>query len=342
MRPYVIVLSSPDCSAIDGLLSTLAAGFSSVEAPEFQSEATTYAHELPRGLRSGLNFFRLQEPSSACVISGFHVEDGRIGPTPASWKLNASPQRTLREEVFFFLCASLIGDPIAWSTKQGGHIMHDIVPVREEADEQLASSSTTALTYHTEDGFHPLRPDYVGLMCLRNPDNVSTTLGGVEDILLSQRYREILSEPRFLIVPDGSHLTSASAPESRISGPLQARARERIHRMHGNPQRTPLLFGDPAAPYLRLDQVYARAVPGDAEAAEALKELHANIERNLTKYCLRPGEIVFIDNYRAVHGRERFRAWYDGRDRWLKRLNITRDLRKSRYLRESPASRLIA
>jgi enduracididine beta-hydroxylase len=342
MHMQNIELSSRDCSAIDNLLSLVAVEQSSVEAPEFQFEATTYAHELPRTLRSGLNVFRLREPSSACAVSGFQVDDRRIGPTPASWKLNSSRQRTTREEIFFFLCASLIGDPIAWSTKQGGQVVHDIVPVREEADMQLASSSTTVLTYHTEDGFHPLRADYVGLMCLRNPENVSTTLAGVEDISLSRRDRDILAEPRFLILPDGSHLSSASTKDSHISGALWAKERERIRSMRDNPQRISLLFGDPEAPYLRLDQVYARAVPDDPEAAAALESLNASIERSLTKYCLRPGEIVFIDNYRAVHGRERFRARYDGRDRWLKRLNVTRDLRKSRDLRESPSSRLIA
>lgn len=56
---------------------------------------------------------------------------------------------------------------------------------------------------------------------------------------------------------------------------------------------------------------------------------------------LQPGDCCFIDNYRAVHGRKPFTANYDGYDRWLKRLNITRDLRKSQKMRAKPLSRVI-
>jgi alpha-ketoglutarate-dependent taurine dioxygenase len=56
---------------------------------------------------------------------------------------------------------------------------------------------------------------------------------------------------------------------------------------------------------------------------------------------LQPGDIYFIDNFRAVHGRKPFKANYDGNDRWLKRINITRDLRKSRTYRSNPTSRII-
>ena len=53
------------------------------------------------------------------------------------------------------------------------------------------------------------------------------------------------------------------------------------------------------------------------------------------------GEICFVDNRKAVHGRRSFKARYDGYDRWFKRMNITRDLRKSRASRTDAASRII-
>lgn len=56
---------------------------------------------------------------------------------------------------------------------------------------------------------------------------------------------------------------------------------------------------------------------------------------------LAPGDCVFIDNFRAVHGRKSFRARYDGTDRWLKRLNITRNLRGSRAWRPAADNRVI-
>jgi alpha-ketoglutarate-dependent taurine dioxygenase len=65
------------------------------------------------------------------------------------------------------------------------------------------------------------------------------------------------------------------------------------------------------------------------------------IEANMQDIQLRPGDIAFIDNYRAVHGRKSFRARYDGTDRWLKRLNITRNLRGSRAWRPTADNRII-
>ncbi len=65
------------------------------------------------------------------------------------------------------------------------------------------------------------------------------------------------------------------------------------------------------------------------------------IEEQLTDVVLEAGEICFIDNYRAVHGRRPFEARYDGTDRWLKRLIITRDLRKSRRRRPTGTSRFL-
>ena len=52
---------------------------------------------------------------------------------------------------------------------------------------------------------------------------------------------------------------------------------------------------------------------------------------------LQPGDVAFIDSYRAAHGRKSFRARYDGTDRWLKQLNITRNLRGSRAWRPAAA-----
>jgi hypothetical protein len=42
-----------------------------------------------------------------------------------------------------------------------------------------------------------------------------------------------------------------------------------------------------------------------------------------------------------VHGRKPFRARFDGTDRWLRRLNVAVDLRKSRKFRLTADSRVI-
>ena len=339
-HPFVVTVSGAEADQAAALAAELAGRYATVESETFQSDAAGYAQELPRALRRGLNTFRLDEPSCLCVIRGFTLDDRKLGPTPAHWRQRPDPSPTAAEEFLFYLCASVLGDPIAWSTKQDGHIMHTIAPIRGEETEQLASSSETTLTWHTEDSFHPLRADYLGLMCLRNPDGVPTTVACVEDLELPEPHRSTLFQPRFTIVPDGSHLDPTGVPAG-IPTALLERSQAGIRRMAEHPEPVPLLFGDPSAPYLRLDQFFASAVPGDAEAEAALSVLFGTIERRLSGYALRPGEICFIDNYKAVHGRDPFRARYDGTDRWLKRLNVTRDLRKSREVRLRAGSRMI-
>jgi len=50
-------------------------------------------------------------------------------------------------------------------------------------------------------------------------------------------------------------------------------------------------------------------------------------------HCLQPGQILFIDNRRAVHGRSPFFPKYNGKDRFLIRSFATLDYEKSAYAR---------
>jgi alpha-ketoglutarate-dependent taurine dioxygenase len=81
--------------------------------------------------------------------------------------------------------------------------------------------------------------------------------------------------------------------------------------------------------------------PEDEATRSAMDYLIRAIDENLTGIVLLPGECPFIDNYRAVHGRSSFQVRFNGTDRWLKRINIARDLRKSRAVCSAPASRVI-
>ena len=55
---------------------------------------------------------------------------------------------------------------------------------------------------------------------------------------------------------------------------------------------------------------------------------------------LAPGEAVFVDNYKVIHGRDTFTPRYDGTDRWLKRTSLVRDIRRT-YVRSKSRSRLL-
>jgi hypothetical protein len=309
-------LTDEEVGAILPLVKEVASRHGSVEKADFLDSASTYAQELPRRLRAFLNAFRLREPSGVCVISGYPVDDSKIGKTPIHWRTGSGDSSTVEEEVFLNLCGALLGDAIAWSHQRGGLICQDLVPIEEHKNEMLGSGSEQDLVWHTEDARYSYRGDYIGLMCLRNPDAVPTTFASIDEIRLDPDQVEVLFEPRFVFRPDPSHPTD----------------RER--------EKAPVLFGDPRSPYVRFDP-YSMDPPQSEEARSAMDYLIRAIDENVTGVALLPGECLFIDNYRAVHGRSSFKARFDGTDRWLKRINIARDLRKSRGVRKAPASRLI-
>lgn len=347
-------LTEQEVQEIQAIAERLCKRFPSVEDPAFLSEASLSAHELPRRLRAFLLNFKNSEPESGiCLVSGFPIDQSRIGPTPKSWNSRSTPPPTLPEEIAFFLMGQIVGDPIGWATQQDGYLVHDILPMPGYEHEQLGCGSEEVLAWHTEDAFHPYRGDHLALMCLRNPDQVATTIGSLAGTQLSERHRQLLFEPHFTIRPDESHLPKNASNGNGSNGDGHDKGNghevsqkrissyDRIQRMWDQPARIAVLFGDPDSPYLRLDPFFMDPVKDRPEAQEALDALVEAIDRNLEEVVFQPGDICFIDNYRVVHGRKPFRARYDGQDRWLKRLNITRDLRKSRDAREKAESRVL-
>lgn len=336
---FEVRLTEPDVAAIGIVVAEVTSRHTSVEEPDFLRLAGGYAQELPRGLREPLNEFRLAEPSGGCLITGYTVDDERIGDTPAHWDSVAGGS-TLAEEIFFFLTGSLLGEPFGWATEQNQRVMHDVLPIRGHENRQINSASEALIWWHTEDAFHPYRADYVGLMALRNPDKVETSFVCVDDLQLAAEHVEVLFQPRFVIKPDESHRPDESLDRATVS-PLLERSYQRIEHMLDAPEKVAVLFGDPASPYLRLDPYFMDRQQEDAEAMRALDAIIEQIDAKLGGVALAPGDIVFVDNYRAVHGRRPFVATYDGKDRWLKRLNVTRDLRKSRDSRQHATSRVL-
>ncbi|OON79709.1 guanitoxin biosynthesis L-enduracididine beta-hydroxylase GntD [Streptomyces tsukubensis] len=339
---YRITLTPQEAAQCRALVAELAERYPSVESQEFLDDAALHAHDLPKGLRAALSAFRLKEPAVACVVEGIPVDDGAIGPTPDHWKDRPVHSPTLREEMFFLLCGQLLGDPIAWATQQDGRIMHDVIPIKGHEVGQLGTGSSTPLEWHTEDAFHPYRADYVGLMCLRNPDAAETTYVGVDDLSLDPRTREVLAGAHFPLLPDDAH-RSENRAEPRAGDPtaeLRERSYARISRMLSRPEPVPVLFGDPSDPYLRVHPYYIAPIEDD-EARQALELFSEKVETHMKEAILEPGQVIFIDNFKAIHGRRPFRARYDGKDRWLKRINVARDLRKSRDARPAPHERVI-
>lgn len=334
------VLNGDEVAAIKKLVDEIASKFDSVEDPEFLSHAAVWAQELPRRLRAALVDFRLNEPDAAhLIISGYPVDEDEIGPTPEHWnRPDEKHSPALAYEIFFVLASSLIGEPIGWKTQQAGRIVHDVMPVKGMEQEQIGIGSEMTIWWHTEDAFHPMRGDYLGMMCLRNPDEVPTTFASMQNVKLDPKDWETLFQPHYVIKPDNSHQQANAAPEDESE---LEQVYRRIEEMKRHPDKIAILSGDPRSPYVRIDHYFMDRLEDNPRAQEALDNFVKAVDEQIGDLLLMPGDIGFIDNMKAVHGRRAFKARYDGRDRWMKRINITRDLRKSRAERASATSRII-
>ncbi|WP_459547981.1 TauD/TfdA family dioxygenase [Nocardia sp. X0981] len=280
--------------------------------PELIERIDARAGELPTEV-----FAAVRPPATsagACVVRRLPVRDDEIGPTPPDWRTAAEwstdperPGASLELDIAMLLLAAAAGEPFGWAGQQDGRLVNNIVPAAGHELEQSGASSTTLLSPHTEDAFHPLRANLLVLGCLRNPDRVGTTISSVRRVELTGAQRDILSTPTVPILPDvsyGSDFDRATAVP--------------VPTLWGAPRED----GAAEALTLRFDPAYTPLDDAGPEYRAAYRRLEQEFERVCVLAALEPGELLLVDNDVAVHGRVPFTPRYDGTDRWLKRVNV--------------------
>jgi Fe(II)/alpha-ketoglutarate-dependent arginine beta-hydroxylase len=322
VRHYV---DSADAAAVRSLAAQIAKDIPVVTREDQLRRIALMCHQLPLSLREALVNFRLADPAGpkgGFVISGLSVDDVELGATPThSADIPRGPEIS-RADALILLLASLLGDPFSLAGVHEGRLINDIFPMKGDEDTQLASSSLGGLEWHNEDAYSDIRADWLLLICLRNPaPSVATTFGRLHDVYddLAGDVREALFTRQFSMLPDSSHTADTGETEPR---PIS------------------VLDGTPSAPIVRIDPAFmSRDLSSSASAA--LDAAIAGFERNLQDVVLLPGEILVIDNYRAVHGRRPFEPRYDGTDRWLRAVNVTANLRRFVGERGQPHGRAL-
>ncbi|HMS12186.1 MAG TPA: TauD/TfdA family dioxygenase [Microthrixaceae bacterium] len=240
----------------------------------------------------------------ALLVRGLPVGD--IGPTPASPTEPCAKDRV--SEFVLLTVARRLGQPVGYLPEHGGDIVQNLVPVRADSDRQTSTSSSVDLEFHTETAFHRHRPRFLVLLCLRGDPAAATTLCSIDEVIAELPLGVVaaLRQPRFRTRADESFV--GRRPE-RVSAPV------------------PVLSGDPAHPTFTFDADLMEGTDDDAAAAlEALR--HVVRERHVA-VTLEAGDLLVVDNARAVHGRRAFPARFDGTDRWLQRAFVVADLAPS-------------
>ncbi|MGW2640970.1 TauD/TfdA family dioxygenase [Streptomyces sp. NPDC001348] len=340
------ILSPAEQQSVSAVLASMSGIEPSVDEHDLE-EMTVRAQEFPRVLRRVLHRFRTGHHASAgLLLSDVPFRAGRLEPTPADWPaaaLRAKDGAARNAGLLLMLLGSLLGDVFAFGTQHGSNPVVDVFPIKGHETEQLGSSSEAELAWHNEDAFHPFRAEYVILFCLRNDQSVGTNFASAGALSVSEDDWKILSSPRFRIRPDDSHSTrfsSAAVPRHGIPPADLAEAFARMERGHAVPEPVAVLSGSPERPFIRIDPAFMET-GDDPEADDCLRRLMRTVDEALMNVVLASGDVLVIDNRRAVHGRQAFQARYDGTDRWLKRVNVAVGLRRSHGANAPYGSRIL-
>jgi L-asparagine oxygenase len=275
-----------------------------VTDPAFLKAAGQSGRLLPAAVHDNLvDFGDDAGPSGALLIHGVPV--GKLAGTPD--RPTAVTSKDTVSEFNLLTVGRRLGQPVGYLPELGGAVIQNIVPMRTAEDRQVSTSSKVELMFHTEAAFHPYRPRYLVLLCLRGDRErcARTTVASIREIapLLGERTRTVLFEPRFRTAPDESYV-----------GPRGGRL--------GAP--SPVLAGVWDRPSMVFDADLMQGV--DSEARSALVELSAAVAAHHTGVVLEAGDLLVVDNDVAVHGRTSFRPRFDGTDRWLQRTFVVADL----------------
>jgi L-asparagine oxygenase len=306
--------------SIDAIIQRLSSSFVSVENREFQKACALEVSNLPSQLREYLT----KIASNLCnegyyVLSGFKIDDEKIGDSPAHWDAPWENPRYLREEIFQCLISSAIGSLFGWRTQENGRLLRHIVPIKSDENEQLGGSSKTPLFWHTEEAFHPGRADYFSLMCYRNTECVETLFVNINQLELDEKIKNILYQDRFFVNPDQSHM-----PHNNISNHwrMQSEQFNKMKKMLMEPLKCPVLYGTKEYPMMTVDQAFMFVPDKDHEAKIALDAFYEALDKKAIKIIMNPGDIVIIDNLATAHARASYKPYYGPRQRWMRRVNI--------------------
>jgi L-asparagine oxygenase len=297
-------LPHPDIESVcaeDWDLGLLGEGGTDINASPFMRAAGRSGRLLPAGVHDALvDFADHGNDAGALLIRGVPVGDLPLTPS-----LPVSAEKLNKASEFALLTvARRLGQPVGYAPEHGGALVQNIAPVARDADRQVSTSSKSTLAFHTEAAFHPHRPRYLLLLCLRGDPAAATTLCSVRALTaaLSPRDRAVLAAARF----------TTAADESYVGGPSSKRSLPRA-----------ILTGDLARPKLWLDADLMRGT--DDEAQGALERLSALTSELATGVVLEAGDLLVVDNDVAVHGRSPFKPRFDGTDRWLQRTFVVAD-----------------
>jgi L-asparagine oxygenase len=281
---------------------------------DFYYESKKMSEKVSEEIREKLIHFSKHGSESGCLLlDGFSTEDVISIKTPED--NNQKIGETTNLAKIQSILINVMGEQVAYEAEGYGRIFQDIIPMKSMEKKQMSVSSGTELEIHTEQAFSKLRPDILSLACLRGDEQAFTYILPVNYIIenLTEYEIQLLRKPLWKTSVDLSFkLCGKEFIEGDIRGPI------------------PIISGPENNPKLVFDQDLMTGI--NDEAQQMISKIVNIYYSKRLKYNLKPGQIIFIDNNRAVHGRSCFTPKYDGYDRFLIRCFSIFDEEKLTYV----------
>jgi len=231
-------------------------------------------------------------------------EHQNIPDTPPNNKCKVG-EKTLLAKVQSLLM-SFISNLVSYEAEGYGRIFQDIVPDITMANHQSSVGSNKELEIHTEQAFSKLKPDFLSLSCIRGDNSALTYILPLETILvhLDEPDKKLLQQSLWKIGVDYSFkLNGNEFIDGNERGPIPI-ITTNINNVDAEQDQL-----------LVFDQDLMIGIT--EEANDIIKKITNIYYEYRIQHCLQPGEIMIINNNKAVHGRSGFKPNYDGNDRFL-------------------------
>lgn len=285
--------------------------YTNIEA--FNELTAMAAENLPLSARLNILNFKKHGNDHGYLLIRRLEKDPLLPKTPV-FGVEARNRDTFYSETWLSIVANLLGEPFSYIQEGEGHLFHNVRPIKKNEDKLSSESSGILLDFHTETAFHPFVPDFLMLFCLRcdRHKEAQTIVSSNRHFLkhLNEQTIQVLRKKQF---KTGIDYSFGNLEAERANGPVLA-----------------VLYGSDSDPLVTFDPDLMQGL--NTEAEEALHAIKQAVDKTSEGILLEPGDLVIIDNRRAVHGRNQFKAYYDGYDRWLQRTYVSRNLLQSEIL----------
>ncbi|MER7568311.1 TauD/TfdA family dioxygenase [Streptomyces sp. NPDC097941] len=306
--PDTYELDPSEIECIESLLAELRRATAVWDENALIQTAHIHGGLLPKRLLCVLSDFRrFGNAEGVLTLRNLPVAE-ELPPTPSTPESVADS--CTPSVAALLLVMSRLGDPIAYAEEKHGALVHDICPMPGEEDQQQNTGSVY-FKLHSENAFLEHRPDFIGLLCLREDhDRLATSItSSIRQALplLTDEQVAVLRESRF---------------RTRLAPSFCRDGREQVYL-----PPAPVLSGSEWTPNLCVD--FDDTAPCDEVARTAFNALHEALQKVRREVVLRPGDLSIVDNTTTVHGRGAFTPKYDGKDRWLQRLFVVTSIRSA-------------